>query len=170
MTQQQISVMREHPIETLALPAGWHETMSGTGDRPGSIERIFKNANFPSAKIFLYQSGFPASSAVLDRLHSLLSERAQILTRTKIENVIEVMGNMGRPTVFRPLMIRTEAISGKNVLSVEGSWSDNEEAYALFMPTNGRILELHYQAPRADFRKNLAAIKASFSTIVWQST
>ncbi|MBS1953411.1 MAG: hypothetical protein JST89_04445 [Cyanobacteria bacterium SZAS-4] len=170
MQQDNITFIKQAPIEALALPPGWFEDSPEQGPLPTSYKRRFKSFATPTSELFIWFRGQPVDSDSCENLMRLLSERAQILTKTKTNSIIRILGNLGHEPVFRALMIRTEAISGANVLSVEGRWSNDEDVYALLMPESpgsSRIIELHYQAPKEEFRKNLAAMKAAFASIEW---
>ena len=171
MPPAQITVVKAAPIEALTLPPGWFEDVPEKGPIQSGFKRNFRLDSSPQAEIFLLDRGQPVDSNSIEFFMRLLSERPQILTKSKIESLTWVLGNLGRPTVFRPLLLRTETISGANVLSVEGRWSNDIDVYALLMqqkPGGDRIINLHYEAPKEEFRKNLAAVKAAFAQIVWQ--
>lgn len=169
--QEHATIIKEGPIEALALPLGWFEDEPANGPLPTSYKRRFHSFAAPTAELCIWYRGQPIDASSCENLMRLLSERSQILTKTKSSSIIKVLGNMGQEAVFKVLMIRTEAIAGRNVLSVEGRWSNGIDAYSLFMPEgpgSSHIIELHYQAPKDEFRKNLAAMKNSFSSIKWQ--
>lgn len=168
--QDNATIIKQAPVEALVLPLGWFEDQPDHGPMPGSFKRRFRSFASPTSELFIWYRGQPVDSDSCENLMRLLSERSQVITKTKVNSIINVLGNMGQESVFRTLMIRTEAISGANVLSVEGRWSNGEDAYAILMPEepgSSRIIEIHYQAPKDEFRKNLAAMKVAFSSLVW---
>lgn len=170
MPHENATVILQKPIMALDLPSGWFEDSPETGPLVTSFKRRFHSFAAPTSEIFVWFRGQPIDSDSCENLMRLLSERAQILTKSKVNSIINVLGNMAHESVFRALMIRTEVISDRNVLSVEGRWSNGKDAYALFLPEepgSSRIIELHYEAPKEEFRTNLAAVKAAFASLKW---
>ncbi len=168
--QENATVIMQAPIEALALPPGWFEDTPEGGPLANSFKRRFHSFAAPTSEIFIWYRGQPIDPNVCENLMRLLSEKSQILTKTKLNSIISVLGNVGQDSVFRPLMIRTETISSRNVLSVEGRWSNGKDVYALFLPEqpgSSSIIELHYQAPKEEFRTNLAAVKAAIASLKW---
>lgn len=171
--QENIELIKQAPIRSLKLPLGWFEDEPDNGPLPTSFKRRFHSFTSPTAEVLIWYRGQPIDADSCENLMRLLSERAQVLTKSKINSIIDVLGNMKHETVFRALMIRTEAICGRNVLSVEGRWSNGDDAYCLFLPEepgSSHIIELHYQAPKEEFRKNLSAMRAAFASLTWTST
>lgn len=168
--QDHTTIIKQAPIQALTLPAGWFEDQPEQGPMPSSLKRTFRSFATPTSELFIWYRGQPVDSDSCENLMRLLSERSQILTKTKLKSIVNVLGNLGHESVFRALMIRTEAISGVNVLSVEGRWSNGEDVYAILMPEHpgsSQIIEVHYQAPKEEFRKNLVAVKAAFASLEW---
>ncbi|CAN5421151.1 hypothetical protein BH10CYA1_BH10CYA1_02590 [soil metagenome] len=164
------TIVNQDPIESWVLPPGWFEDHPSQGPLPGAFARNFRSLSAPTSELLIWYRGQPVDCDSCENLMRLLSERSQILTKTKLNGITYVLGNVGQESIFRALMIRTETISGANVLTIEGRWSNGDDLYALFIPENpgsSRIIEVHYQAPKEEFRKNLAAMKAAFASIVW---
>lgn len=165
-----MTIVTQAPVEALVLPLGWFEDEPDCGPLPSAFKRQFRSFATPTSELFIFYRGQPIDAESCESLMRLLSERAQILTKSKVSSISRVLGNMAQESVFRALMIRTETIQERNVLSVEGRWSNGNDAYSLFMPEepgSSIIIELHYQAPKEEFRKNLAAMKAAFSSLTW---
>lgn len=167
---EHMTIVTQAPIEALVLPLGWFEDHPDHGPLPAAFKRRFRSFATPTSEFFIWYRGQPIDAESCENLMRLLSERAQILTKSKVHSVNRVLGNMAEESVFKTLMIRTETIQNRNVLSIEGRWSNGYDAYGLFMPEepgSSTIIELHYQAPKEEFRKNLAAMKAALSSITW---
>ncbi len=168
--QENATLINQAPFEALALPPGWFEDLPEQGPLSSAFKRRFRSFATPTSELFIWYRGQPIDSDSCESLMRLLSERSQILTKSKVKAISNVLGNMGQESVFKAIMIRTEVISGANVLSVEGRWSNGDDTYALLMPEHpgsSRIIELHYQAPKEEFRKNLVAVKAAFASLAW---
>lgn len=163
-------VVRHEPIESMPLPPGWFEDHPQSGPLPGAYTRTFRNLDHYTTELTIFFRGQPIDEDSCESLMRILSERPQILTKSKANQMRNVLGNAGHDTIFRQLMLRTETFSGRNVLSVEGRWSSDEDAYIIYFPESpgsNRIIELQYQAPKEEFRKNLAVMKKCFSAIKW---
>ena len=160
------------PIKTMELPAGWFEDFEATNIPGTARSRRFHSTLAPTAEIFTYESGAPVDALSMVAFTDLLAGSPNVILPAKMERIQNVLGNMSNPEAFKVLMIYTQRLGGKNVLTVEGRWTSSEEdVYALFMPAQADsryIFELHYQAAKNDFRKTFPEVKASLSTIKWQ--
>lgn len=169
---ENIEVITQAPIQSLKLPLGWFEDEPDYGPLPTSFKRRFRSFVAPTSELMICYRGQPIDPDSCENLMRLLSERTQVLTKSKVNAIGQVLGNMRHESVFRALMIRTETIGARNVLTVEGRWSNGDDAYCLFLPEepgSSHIIELHYQAPKEEFRKNLAAMRGAFASLTWIS-
>jgi len=169
-TEEKLVITRR-PIEAMALPDGWFEDFEETGLAQNASRRRFHSLKSPAAEIFIYDRGVPVDSISIRAFNELLAEKQKIVLPVKLQRVKNIIGNLSNPSVFKILIATIQRVSGKNVLIIEGRWSNNQDAYAMFMlegPGSNFVVELHYQAIKEEFPKNLQAVKASVSSIKWQ--
>jgi hypothetical protein len=169
-TQEKLTI-RHTPIEAMELPAGWFEDFEDIGVGRNTRRRRFHSLHSPTAEIFTYDRGMPVDSASMGTFRELLAEKPKTVLPATLQKMKAILENMSYPESFKILIATTQVISGRTVLVIEGRWSNDQDAYAVFMP-EGRdsryVVEIHYQAIKSVFPQNLHAVKASISSIKWQ--
>ena len=164
-------IVTHKPIEVMTLPDGWFEDFEETGLSQNSCRRRFHSLKAPAAEIFIYERGQPVDSPSIKAFTELLAENPKIVLPVTLQKIKNVIGNMSNSDVFKVLIATTQIVSERSVLIIEGRWSNNQDVYAVFMledPGSNFVVELHYQAIKEEFPKNLQAVKSSVSSIQWQ--
>ena len=169
-TEEKLTITHS-PIRAMDLPVGWFEDFPQVGLPRNSSRRRFHCVESPTAEIFIYVCGVPFDSVSIKAFNDLLTEPPKIVLPVRLQKIKNILGNMSDPNVFKILIATTQMVSGKNVLIIEGRWSNDEDTYAVFIPESDGsrfVVELHYQAAKEVFRKNLQVVKASVLSIKWQ--
>ena len=161
-------------IRHMSIPPGWEEgepeAYLGIGYR--SFREVHPMLD-PAAKLCFFYRGGPIRPLPGERFHALITSPAHMLSFSEIKTLGEVLRDRQSPTDFAMTMARTEDISGKRVLVVEGRYLDaNDETRALFVDADltGRVIqEIYFQAPRQLYLRYGRLVRDMMNSIAWRS-
>lgn len=159
-------------IDDYVLPGGFHKVK----DLNQAVFDVkeFQTATSPTMKIAYWNWNKPGSTfppEVSTSFQNVLSQKPHKLDQSEIDSVAQVFpsGLYGYNGNFDTLDIRTERLDNRNVLIMENQWRDQDRrSYGIFFPsdkTASQVEHLHFEATRAEFRRNWPRVKQSFSRI-----
>lgn len=104
--------------------------------------------------------------------HDILSATPHQLGASEFKSIPEVLQDKANPADFGILSARTQNLSGKNVLIVEGRYKAlQQDAYHIYVDSDGtgsNVQEVFYQAPKDKYPAHLKEAKDSFNSIQWK--
>lgn len=166
--------MNHGQIETIALPDGWLEKPQeydyrGIGTR--SL-REFYPPEEPLARLTFFYRGLPVRKETANAFKSILSRDSHPLSRTELSTLEEILRERLEPTVFNLISARTDNVSGRRVIMIEGRYRETEcDLYEVIVDTEGDgtvVQEIYYQAPKDSFFKYLRPAQKAIKSIVWK--
>jgi hypothetical protein len=159
-------------IEKMTLPQGWEEgkpTSGGIGTR--SFREVHP-AEFPDAKLCFYYRGLPASDDAGKAFKNVLDQPAHILSKAEIDSLGEILRGKNDPETFNPLMIKTEDLNGKRVLTVNGRLTEKQaDLKEILVDADGTgkaVQEIYFQAPKELYMRYMKAAQEAMQTIEWK--
>jgi hypothetical protein len=161
-------------ISKMTLPKGWDEVVSepftGIGNRAYREVRLHGDKDV--ALSFFYRGDSLRDENQARSFHSILHQEPHMLTQKEINSIPEVLQDKANTKDFGILSARTQNISGKNVLIVEGRYKAlQQDSYHMYIDTDdtGRhVQEVFYQAPKDRFAAHLRVAKESLNSIRWK--
>ncbi len=159
-------------IDDYVLPGGFHKVKDS--NQAVFDVKEFQAATSPTMKIAYWNWNKPGSAfppEVSTSFQNVLSQKPHKLDQHEIDSVAQVFpaGLYGYNGNFDILDIRTERLDGRNVLIMENQWRDQDRrSYGIFFPADksaSQVEHLHFEATRAEFRRNWPRVKHSFSRI-----
>jgi hypothetical protein len=171
--QSEVGTITNHgQIAKMTLPAGWEEgpsTSGGIGTR--SFREVHPIAD-PDAKLCFYYRGLPTSAEAGKSFRTVLDKPPHILTRAEIGSLNEVLRGKNDPTVFSPVMIKTEDINGKRVLTVNGRLNEKQaDVKSILIDADGSgtvVQEVYFQAPKELYLRYMKAARDAMESIEWK--
>jgi hypothetical protein len=169
-----MELVNQGQIETISMPDGWLEAPReynylGIGTR--SV-REFHAPEEPQAKITFFYRGLPVRSETAAALRLILAKEPHVLARSEIPALKEILRERADPTVFNLISARTDTISGRRVIVIEGRYKATEsDLYEVLVDTEGDgavIQEIYYQAPKDMYFTYLRTAQKAIKSIVWK--
>jgi hypothetical protein len=163
-------------IMHMTLPAGWTD---GRHQEPTSAgSSYFREYRAPSSNqtaisIFFRGKAMGLSSSMAFQKVLYGDTRCRELTTDEIRSLHELLKDKCDRQHFTILSARTQLISGKRVVIVQGRYKQlNEESIHVYIDADGRtglfVQEIFFQAASADFIRFVKAAKDSLNSIVWR--
>lgn len=160
----------------VALPEGWQEVESQT--KLNSCEagegREFYLSSHPEVKFHYFSSANLIAPMVAMEFMDLLQVEPHSLSSEEFANIEIVVGEACEPEFFEMQGHRTQLISNRTVLVVEGVWKfSNQKEISIFVPVDddGRAIdEFHCSAPREIFETYRPQFEQIIYSIGWSST
>jgi hypothetical protein len=172
-SQSDISTLTDHgQIAKMSLPPGWEEgpaTSGGIGTR--SFREVHPEAD-ADAKLCFYYRGLPASDEAGKNFKQILDKQPHILTKNEIVSITEILRGKDDPKTFTPVMIRTEDINGKRVLTVNGRLNEKQaDLKSILIDAEGTgtvVQEIYFQAPKELYLRYMKAARDAMNSIQWK--
>jgi hypothetical protein len=159
-------------IKSMTLPSGWEEGPSTSGGIGSRSFREVHPAEFPDAKLCFYYRGLPTSEKSGDAFKAILDKPPHILSGAEISSLDEVLRGKDDKTVFSPLMIKTEDMNGKRVLTVNGRLNERQDDLKEILVDaegTGRVVqEIYFQAPKELYTRYMKNAQQSMNSIEWK--
>jgi hypothetical protein len=159
-------------IKEMTLPAGWEEGPSTSGGIGTRSFREVHPAEFPDAKLCFYYRGLPTSDAAGAAFKAVLDQPPHILSSKEISSLGEILRGKDDPNTFSPLMIKTEDVNGKRVLTVNGRINEKQDDLKeILVDADGTgkvVQEIYFQAPKELYTRYMKAAQDSMKTIEWK--
>lgn len=160
----------------ISLPDGWREYQAQTNlDLPGeAVVSEFYLESRPDVKFHYFSSGKLIAPMVAGEFVEVLAASPHNLSADEFANVELVVRDASEPEFFEMMAHRTELISGKVVLVVEGIWKfSNLRELGVFTHSDeaGRAIdEFHCSAPREIFETYRPQFEQILYSIDWSSS
>jgi hypothetical protein len=159
-------------VASFTLPPGWVESSFSQGEAQQSRSRIFHDSDSPSVQLCFFFRGHRVSEQAAREFLDLLSRPDHFLKPSEFKAAREIVRDLGNTGSFKLLQAATRQLNGKRVMIVEGRFVQSEQdTYALFVDVDGTgtiVQEIHYQAPKLDYARHLAVVKAAMESIAWR--
>ncbi|MFN8655706.1 MAG: hypothetical protein U0105_05165 [Candidatus Obscuribacterales bacterium] len=158
-------------VGNLTLPKDWHQT-AARKDSTGYAFTFRPNENDRVALSLLYR-GRPLDDCAAETLKSVLDKPVGYqLNAGEIGNLRTLIGDKADGDVFSLSSAKVQDLHGKKVLSVSGSYrDDNVRATSYFVPagTDDRVVqELAYVAPQDQYLRYWQQADSALRTIKWK--
>jgi hypothetical protein len=161
-------------IRKITLPKGWDQTFTephtGIGNRAYNEVRLHSDKSV--AMSFFYRGDSLRDENQARSFQEILRGQPHMLTPKEISSIPEVLQDKAKQSDFAILSARTQNISGKNVLIVEGRYKAlQQDSYHMYIDSDGsgrHVQEVFYQAPKDKFASHLRAAKESLNSIRWK--
>jgi len=167
-----MTIINHGQIEKMPLPQGWEEgqpNSGGIGTR--SFREIHPPAD-PDAKLCFYYRGLPASDGAGKNFKEILDKPPHILTKNEIISISEILRGKDDPKTFSPIMIKTEDINAKRVLTVNGRLNEKQaDLKAILVDADGTgkvVQEIYFQAPKELYLRYMKAARDAMNSIEWK--
>jgi hypothetical protein len=159
-------------IKSMTLPSGWEEGPSTSGGIGTRSFREVHPSEFPDAKLCFYYRGLPASEKAGENFKAILDKPAHILTGAEISSIGEILRGKDDKATFSPLMIKTEDVNGKRVLTVNGRLNERQDDLKEILVNadgTGRVVqEIYFQAPKELYTRYMKDAQNAMNTIEWK--
>jgi hypothetical protein len=171
--QGEVATIENHgQIKKITLPAGWVE---GPATKGGIGTRSFREwhpVSDPDAKLCFYYRGLPTSAAAGKKFREVLDKPPHILTKAEITSLGETMRGKEDQSIFSPIMIKTEELNGKLVLTVNGRVTDRQaDVKSIYVDADGTgkvVQEIYFQAPKELYLRYMKAAREAMESIEWK--
>ena len=167
-----IELRDEGQVKFLAMPPGFVACPEPVREFDVQFLRRFASSDNPQVQLSFFYRGQPTDELTGTNFRSVLSAPAHKLSKEELANIEIVLRDAGEPDWFDLASAATELLSGKTVLSIEGTWRKSQlYDWGIFIDVDGSgciIQEIHYTAPLAVQNLYAAAVKAALATIVWK--
>lgn len=155
----------------ISLPEGWHEYAADTNLPAETMVREFYLEAQPEVKFHFFNSGKLIAPLVANEFMDILELSPHQLSVEEFGNIELVVRDASEPEFFEMLSHRTEVLSGRTVLVVEGVWKfSNLKELGVFVHSDeaGRAIdEFHCSAPREIFETYRPQFEQILYSIDW---
>lgn len=159
-------------VSSFTLPANWVESNFGQGEPQQGRSRIFNQSDTPSAQLCFFFRGHRVSEQAAANFLTLLSSPDHFLKSSEFKSVAEIVRDLGNTATFKLLQAATRQVNNKRVLTVEGRFvQSGQDTYSIFADVDGSgtiVQEIHYQAPKLEFTRYLAEVRAAITSLQWR--
>src|SRR5215813_3760564 len=145
-------IVNQGQIERMTFPEGWvaGEPVPNPGIGSRSFRDIHRTDDKDASVCFFYR-GLPVSDRAANYFRAVLEVATHKLTDSEVESIQEILRfkTPFRSEQFTITSARTEVISGKRVLVVEGSYTTSgDRIYEIYVDADGSgsiVQEIYYQ-------------------------
>ena len=170
MNKTTTKLKNQGQIKSMELPDGWVECLLEKRTATDFLKEYRSPESAEVKLAFYYRGKRIAPDGAADFL-KVLSQPDHELSEEEFDSVDLVVRNASDPDFFLLSSSRTEEISGKRVLIVEGIWKKSDLVdLGLFIDsdkTGSAVQEIHFEAPQSEYGLFVDQVEKSLKTIVW---
>lgn len=162
-------------IKSMSMPSGWTEqsSTSSSGGGIGSRSfRVFNPQDNKDVEITLFYRGLPISEDAGNNFKKILHEPAHKLSKEELEQLDDVLSELGNPAVVDLFSVATEDLNGKRVLRIAGEYKKKQNRFdEIFIDADGSgraIQEIYYLAPKDVYQRYEKQAFQAFTSINWR--
>jgi len=155
----------------MPLPHGWSSTRHLLGQFGNSYLYHFGRDDTPDMQLSVFYRGMLVSSLSGKTFERILKKEPHQLNPEAVLSISEVLGNCAQPDIYDLETASTIALSGMNVLDVEGHFSEFSLQNRTIFINGGNggctVLEITFSAPNQIFSRHAKAIDNCLKSIEW---
>jgi hypothetical protein len=162
-------------VADMKLPAGFVPgAQRDGGSGSNSFFQEYHSGADPSLQVYFEYRGHRMSQDASTKFHQALAAAPHNLSQTELKSLGELLQGKSDPGDFQISTAKTQDVSGKRVLLVEGDYVNQTpplRARTLYVDSDGTgsaVQEITFQAPTSSFNKNIVQGTRSLDSITWK--
>lgn len=174
----QLEIIGHGQIKSMVLPPGWVEKEEPEAEAAaiGKVDSavVFHPPEGDAARICLYYRGYPLRVGDFARRFSeLVAGQERALSSEELESLSGVVRNAYQSESFAVQDARVKSLNGRNVLVVEGQYTDSQACLLnIFIDVDGsgeQIQEIIFSGPPDQYNQRREEALASLESIEWET-